>query len=222
MKKCILNIILLGITFSSFSQNAVEDLKKVRNYFLEANQIGFEVEVYHYQTKDAQPKLLSKGIMRKSGKNYYSSFMSDKMIVNAKTGTLLIDEENQEMTFLENQKSDAKSNQIEIPDSLMESYKYIGKENSFKVYEYNDVDPLASIVKTKLFISDNNELKKIIYYYNKSTKKVSYDAYKVEIVYKNIIQKGINNSYFNLNKYLSFINNKPKLNKQYSHYKLLN
>ena len=65
--------------------------------------------------------------MRKSGKNYYSSFMSDKMIVNAKTGTLLIDEENQEMTFLENPKLDVKSNQIELPDSLMERFIYIRK-----------------------------------------------------------------------------------------------
>lgn len=218
----VLNIILLQLMVGfAFSQNSSEDLRKVRDQFLHAKEIGFEVEVYHFKNKDSKGELLSKGIMRKSGKNYYSSFMGDKMIINKQKGTVIIDEINKEITYFDVNKEIEKPQQIELPDSLFSLFKYVGKEGNVKKYEIKSEDIKANILRTVLNIDDNYRLKKVIYYYNKNTEKKNYNAYKLEIHYKNIITTNIRDSYFNINEYIIIKNNKIQLTKHYANFKLL-
>ena len=222
MRRALILVLIAGVHAIASAQNPVIDLKKVRTQFLEANQLSFDVEVYHYQSKNSQPALISEGKMRKSGGNYYSSFRGDKMIVNEKKGTLIIDEQQREMSYLKHPERMGETNQISLPDSLLNDFVYQGVINDLKVYEYIEKDAGSGIRKTKIYINSDYQLKRVTHYYKANTSKVSYDAYKVEIYYKNITTSGVSASYFNLNKYLSFVNNEPKLNKQYSQYTLLN
>jgi hypothetical protein len=223
MKIKILHIILLLVIANvAFTQNAVKDLRGVREFFLNAKEIGFEVEVYHFKTESSKGSLLSKGMMRKLGKNYYSSFMGDKMIVNPQKGTVIVDEPNKEITYFDIQKKISKPQQISLPDSVFSQFSFVSENKNIKIYENKSTDLEASIIKTVLHINDKNQLKKIIYFYNKDTDKKSYDAYKVEISYKNIITSDIKKSYFNISEYVSIKNKKPQLTKRYASFRLLN
>lgn len=214
---------VLLVSIQIKAQNATVDFNKVRTNFLEAKQIGFDVEVYQYESESTKGKLLSKGVMRKVGGNYYSSFLGNEMIINEKNGTVIIDEPTKEITYLNPEKNTKKSDQLTIPDSLLSAFKFEKvTSDGLKKYVYVNTKPLAPIVKTELYINQKYQLVKLVYFYNKSNTKVDFEAYKVEILYKNIITSGIANTYFNTNKYISLKNNKPQLNKQYLNYTLLN
>ncbi|MCB0401219.1 MAG: hypothetical protein KDD41_03990 [Flavobacteriales bacterium] len=221
MKKHAINILFCCLVYSLAAQNAAADLNMVRQSFMNAGQIGFEVEVYHYPTKNSGGELLSKGVMRKSGDNYYSSFRNDKMILNKSKGTVIIDENYKEVTYFPPGKSKQEPQQMSLPDSLFDRFEYAGKVNGLKKYAYRSDDDQAAILKTELFINENNQLHKLIYYYNKDSKEVSYNAYKVEILYKNIMTANISKDYFDISDIISWSNNKVHLTKKYSGYTLL-
>ncbi len=222
MKNLITYTLILFGFLEIHAQDAVVDFKGVRKNFIEAKQIGFEVEAYHYESKDDQGKLISKGIMRMSNGNYYSSFNGEKMVINKSKGTVTVDENSKEIRYINPQKKTKEPEMMAFPDSVFNQFKFLKKEEGLKKYEYVNKDPLTSIVKTWVYINNNYQLIKIVYFYNKNTNQEAYDAYKVVILYKNIITAGIENSYFNIDQYVIVKNNKPQLNKLYANYKLLN
>ncbi len=222
MYKLTISIFLMFCGFGFYAQNTAEDMNKVRSNFIGAKQIGFDVEVHHYKMKGSKGELISKGKMRKSGDNYYSSFMDDKMIINERKGTVIIDKKFNEITYKKLKKKTKKKELLSLPDSLFDQFKFSGKYGNNKKYEYKSVDLSASILRIEILINEDYQLNKVIYYYNRDNDKVSYGTYKVEIAYKNIITSGISSSYFDIGKIINFGSSKPKLTKQYANYTLLN
>lgn len=223
MKKITLYILLTVAVISVYSQsNVSNELNKVRDCFINAKQIGFEVEVYHYPTKESKGILLSKGGMLKSGDNYYSNLMGVKMIVNKSKGTVIIDDQFNEVTYFPVNKKTQTKLPSQLPDSLFDGCVYVGNVGSLKKYKYISKDKEAAIPVSNFYVDNNNYLKKIEYFYNNDTEKVSYNAYKVEVIYKNFTTENISAKYFDLNKIIAISKNKVYLTKEYSAYTLIN
>ena len=83
------------------SQAISNDFSKIRNAYLTAKQLSFDVEVYTYSSEsDRTPELLSKGYLKKSNDKYYSFFDNFEMLVNGDKA-LIVDRESKSMEYYE-------------------------------------------------------------------------------------------------------------------------
>jgi hypothetical protein len=96
-------------------------------------------------------------------------------------------------------------------------YKGIENNNEHFIFKCKS-SPLQRI---DMYVdSKSHFIKKLTYYYAPSNQESSYDIYKIEIVYENISQSAVDNSWFSENKIVSSKKGKPVLQSSYSSYKL--
>lgn len=205
---------LLANSLAGVSQRYPKELKDIRESYLKAKQLSFDVTAYSFDNKtDKTPKLISNGHVEKSGKNYYSSFLNYLLVVNDKNQILIIDKSRKAIDFFENIKDVEKTNrQFDINiDSIA------GSSDSIIVNPVKDglrqiliISNSDLIVRTEIFVdSKTNFIRRILYYYNKDANEDFESEFeRVDVYYKNISER-IDPDKFSIKKY---INKQPKGN----------
>lgn len=209
MSNRILNsFIIIFLLQTTFAQNsaAVTELLKVRNAYIQATKLSFDVEVYSYKDKfTKKPQLVSKGTAIKFNEKYYSSFLKLDLIIFDKNSSLIIDHDEKKMDYyvydLKKEKT-PKEFQLNF-DSLAlasDSIKVGAIDKGIKKYTMYTNNSL--IIQTELYIDvKTNYVQRILYFYASSDDYQEIEVDRLDIYYKNISTNVLNTDVFNSDLY---------------------
>lgn len=187
------------------AQTTGSELKKIRDAYVTNKQLSFDVEVYSYSTKtDKTPELVSKGYMKKSNDKYCSNFNNYELMINGKKA-LIVDRERKTLDYYEYE-----TNKPEIPkgydfnmDSLilgMDSIVMRPLANGLK--HFTCFSKNGFVRQTEIYAdAQTHFIKRILYYYIGSTEDFEIGFDRVEIFYKNIQTRLVDESSFSFSKY---------------------
>lgn len=203
MQKIFLMICFLFATLS-WSQDYTEDMKKMTAFFLN-EELAMNMDVVLFPTINSEGKVLGEAQLRKSGKHYYSSFLSNLLVTDGKH-TLLVDKSAKEMLYYDVARQ--KTKQIDIASIDFEAIKnkaqkitHKGDDNGSRIYEIESKGQV--IIKTIIqFKIATGALEKITYFYPEADQYNDYGAYKVEIDYTQVITQIDNKKVFDLDTYI--------------------
>lgn len=207
----IVAVLVLTTIYSTKAQNAVHELKKIRNAYIVNKHLSFDVEVYSYSTKvDKTADLVSKGCMKKNNDMYYSKFDNYELLINGEKA-LIVNNEQKSMKYYEYKLDKKKSGdpQANIDSLIMSSDSIVfrGIKNGEK--HFTCFSKQGYVKQTELYVdSQTNLVKRMLYYYVSSTEEYEIDVDRVEIFYKNIETKVVDEKFFTFTKYFK----KEKLN----------
>jgi hypothetical protein len=226
MKKFILFLLLVPGMVMAQSKSNGELLKETTQAYLDAKYLSMDVNVVTYQSASDPGVLLGQGMIRKSGTEYYSKFLSDELIVNNNC-TVVLDHGDKTITWydMEKQKKNKDKGQ-ELPnmDSLSgsDSIVFKGVENKQRHFMLYSRSAYAAIHLTEVFINEETHfVERIIYYYQNNSDDEAYDMYKVVIDYTNISTQKPSDSFFSERRYLTYSKGEPVLTAAYANYKLI-
>lgn len=218
---------ILAFTFLSgtmLSQSLGTELSKIRNAYLGAKQLSFDVEVYSYSTKsDNTAELMSKGYMRKSNDTYYSNINSYELLIMGEKA-MIVDRERKTLDYYE-YKMEKSGSPTEFDvniDSLMTNSDSIlirPSSNGFK--HFTCFSKNGYIRQTELYVDpQSNFIKRILYYYVDSNEDIEIEVDRVEILYKNIQTSNVDQQYFNFGRYFKRVGSTLYPVEDYSKYEL--
>jgi hypothetical protein len=211
----------LFFSFNLSSQSVQEIIAATRSAYVIHENLSMNVSVLNYATSaSASATLVGNGKMSKTKNGYYSKFMNTELVSN-KTCTVVIDHDMKEITFLPAGKKDLrKMDFISSLDSLSASYDsviYRGVINGDKLLVFFGNDQY--VIKTEVYISASTSLiDKIVYYYAPDTEDDAVDAFKTEIIYKDVSFESIDESVFSEEKFIVLINKQWKPVAAYKNY----
>jgi len=187
------------------AQTAGQELQKVRNAYLAAKQLSFDVEVYTYATKnDKTPELVSKGTAKKSDDLYYSNFNNyELMVIGDKA--LLINRNEKSMAYYE-YKLDTKkmpaTAQPDLEQLLADSDSVVIRPEKDGLKHFTSYSKSGYVKQTEIYADAQTYLiKHILYYYVASTEDFKMEADRVEIFYKNIQTSNVDPHFFTFASY---------------------
>lgn len=224
MKQILLLVLLLPVSLFS-QQDPKSLLKETTQAYLDANDLSMDVNVQTYSTSTGQGTLLGKGMIRKSGNNYYSKFLTDELIVNGNC-TVVLDHNEKTITWYDandKKKKGGKNQELPNMDSLafQDSVAYKGLVNGQRHFVFYSRSAASAISMTEVYINDASRfIEKIVYYYRANNTDEAYDMFKVVIDYVNISTTPPSKTYFSESKYLTYSKGLPVLTSAYSGYQL--
>lgn len=210
--------------YSVRAQNANQELRKVRDAYIINNNLSFDVEAYSYDTKmDKTPELISKGCMKKNKEMYYSKFDNYELLINGKK-TLLVNNQTRSMKYYEyklNKQSNT-GNPKENIDSLLFSSDSIVIRNPINGEKHFTCFSNQGYVKqTEIYVDEKTNLvTRLLYYYSSSTDEYEIEVDRVEIFYKNINTKIVDESFFTFSKYFKNVKSNYFAIGKYQGYKM--
>lgn len=221
-------IIWLLVTVGLPAQSVSDLLRETSLAYRHSDYFSADVTVHSYSSADGQGILLGKGLIRKSGINYYSKFQDDELIVNNKC-TVILDHHDKTITWYdaaqEKKRKQRKGQQVPDIDSLYsakDSVLYKGIENGQRHFVFFSRNAASDVRMTEVFADDQTHfITKIIYYYRSNSEDEALDMYKVVIDYSSISTQKPADSFFSESKYLSYSHNTPRLTAAYSSYELI-
>lgn len=226
-KTMLLFIICFSGLLSKAQQDAISLLKQTTQAYVGADNLSMDVVVHTYASANSTSILLGNGLIRKSGVNYYSKFLTDELVVNENC-TLVLDHQDKTITRYgpdEKKKKNKFKGQISFPDSLYscsDSIVYKGLEDGKQHFLFFSKNKAAAVNLTEVFINDQTHfVTQIVYYYNDMSNDEAYDMYKVVIDYTNISTTRPSDSFFSERNYITYSKGKPALTSSYSSYKLI-
>jgi hypothetical protein len=206
-----------------FSQNTVNELKKVRNAYLVNQNLSFDVSAYSFRTKtDKNPTLISKGHVKKTKDNYYSKFLDYELLVIGEKA-LMIDNFDKTLSFYEykNQSNSiSKDFQINVDSIILSSDSITMLPIKNGVKQFIIYDKSNDILRTEIFVDDKtNFINRILFYYTPSNEEFESYYDRVDVYYKNIKTDVVVASDFRFEKYFTKIKGRFSNTIQYQKYK---
>lgn len=185
-----------------------EEFKKIRKAYTECKQMQFNVEAYSYEAPaDNTPALISKGEVKRLGKNYYSSFLDYELMISGEEA-VLADHAKKELEYYQFKRSKPLLKEKEFEaniDTLMNfSDSIVQRRNTkegqlhFSLYSEGGM-----IALTELYVdAQTHFISRIIYYYGPSTEDYQIEVNRVDVFYKNIKTSGVKEEFFKVDKYV--------------------
>ena len=217
-------ILLLFLCLDATAQKKGGALSKIAASRNTVPHFSMDVTVQVYETaSDKKGTLLGKGLIRKSGTQYYSSFQDNEMIINNDC-TVLIDHAEKEVHYF----ADAvKARQKEVApfldlEALMKTADSVASHgNTNGQMHYTIFSKTGPIRQTEVYADQQTYLiRKIVYFYNESDRENDYGIYKAVIDYSNISYNKPSPDFFSEKKYIHYKERHPQLIAGYSKYKL--
>jgi hypothetical protein len=200
---CVVLALVLTITCSG--QKVAEELALIRNAYLGAPNISFEVDAFSYSTaSDKTPELISHGSLKKSEGKYYSNFRDYEVLVD-NSRAIMINNNKKSINIYEKGSQSLKPSEMLVDvDSLLrktDSVVMMPTLNGTKHFICYSKKSL--IQQTDIYVdADNHFISKILFTYAPSTKEYTLDINRVEVFYKNITTKAIPEESFSFGKFI--------------------
>ncbi len=187
------------------AQTLGAELKKIRNAYLNAKQLSFNVEVYSYSTKtDKTAELVSKGYMKKSGDKYYSNFNKYELMINGEKA-LVVDRERKTLDYYEYERSKQEipeDYQVNIDSLVTGSDSVVIRPLQNGLKHFTCFSTTGYVRQTEIYADAQTHLiRRILYYYIESNEDFEMEFDRVEIFYKNIQTNPIDPVFFSFDKY---------------------
>lgn len=228
MRKIALLLLLSFTAVFAYAQKKTSDLlRETTQAYLNAENLSMDVVVHTYSTENSSGILLGKGLIRKSGVNYYSKFMTDELVINEDCMIILDHQEKTVTRYGQEQKKKRKSQGHELPNmdsiySAGDSIVYKGVEDGKRHFFFYSKNKFSAVRFSEVFIDEPTHfVTKIVYYYNTTSAEESYDMYKVVIDYTAISTEKPDQGFFSEKKYFSYSKGKFLLTSSYSSYELI-
>jgi len=200
-----------------------DEFNKISQAYVAAKNFSADVAVYSYQQKSQkQGILIGRGLIRRADKNYFSRFKGDQLIANNRCA-VIIDSASKEVTYFPEAKGNIRDPfSIEQIDTLLKKQDSVvdaGSQDGEEHYIF--YNKTSVLIRIDMYVGLNDHfIKRLTYYYAPSTKKESYDMYKMEIYYNNIKLNKVDDSYFSEKKVIAYKGGEPYLVSSYNKYKL--
>ena len=209
---------------TSFAQKASDELMKVRQAYIDAENFCADVNVVGYKDKSSSNTVqIGNGMLRKTKSFYYSKFSGSEMISNSKY-TFIVNHNEKVITVFDiPQILDLyKKQELINIDTLLsgtDSVAYKGIANGLKTFSFYSTS--SDIYRTELSVdAKTNFISKVVYYYKEPDEEDSYDVDRIVIEYKNVSTKKPDDSFFSEKKFFEKINGKLSVTAAFSKYKL--
>ncbi len=187
------------------SQTIGAELSKIRNAYLEATHLSFDVVVYSYSSKtDATAELISTGFMKKSDDMYYSNINNYELLIMGERA-LIVDRERKTLDYYEykiDKQLMTNAYQVNIDSILTYSDSIVIRPSENGLKHFSCFSKNGYIRQTEFYVdTKSNFVKRILYYYVESSEDYEIEVDRVEIFYKNIKTSNVDQQHFNFDKY---------------------
>lgn len=187
------------------AQTLSSELKNVRGAYLKNKNLSFNVEVYSYSTKsDKTAELVSKGNMKKSNDKYYSNFSNYELMIIGENA-LIVDRAKKTLAYYEYKTGMPElsdGNQVNIDSIITGTDSIVMRPVQNGLKHFTCFSKHGYVRQTEIYVdAQSNFIKRILYYYIESNNDFEIEFDRVEIFYKNIQTKAIDQGFFSFDKY---------------------
>lgn len=176
--------------FCLVSQDLKADLELLYKAYDKSEQLSMDISVYQYDMAEINKRsLVGKAIMRKSGNQYYSKFLSDELI-NNNNESLVIDHESKTIQLgksipIDDLKTSFDVEAIGMLLKEVDSIEFVGVYNGQKHYQFYFPDGEISEM-TLSFFTKSYFLGSLSYTYRNDNEYIDYGASKIEVIYDRV------------------------------------